>query len=205
MGSPYFFLSLSLVLPIPLVLTIPLLLLFPLLLPRLGILAAPRAGLPGRFRRRRRRRPAWVPSPRAAARRAGNFPRRRLLVPAERMRPDVPPAPPRAGRPVRGPGAEGGAQIAPRAAGGRAGAARAVSVRVAGGPDPVPGGRVGGDREPLAPAPRRDVRGPGVSDGARSRRPCPGSLPTGRPAGVAAFRVPAAHPPLSSRPAASLP
>lgn len=55
------------------------------------------------------------------------------------MRPDVTPTPPRGGRPVSGPGAEGGAEIAPRAAGGRAGAARAVSVRVAEGPDPVPG------------------------------------------------------------------
>lgn len=190
MGSPYFFLSLSLFLP------------FPLLLPLIGILASPRAGLSGRFLRRR---PARVLSLREPARRAGNFPRRPLLAPGERMRPDVTPTPPRGGRPVSGPGAEGGAEIAPRAAGGRAGAARAVSVRVSGGTRPCPGAGWG-DRDKLAPA-RGAARRPGA--GRLGRREVEAPSPqescyrtrSGRPASFAASRVPAAHPPISSRPA----
>lgn len=70
--------------------------------------------------------PGPAPSLRKPARRASNVPPGLLPAHGERMRRYV--APDAAAWSLRGRGAEGGAEVAPRAAGGRAGAALAVSV-----------------------------------------------------------------------------
>lgn len=72
--------------------------------------------------------------------------------------------------PVHRRGAEGGAEVAPRAAGGRARAALAVSVRAAAAPepDPGPGGQAGSGHPCLGGGAASCKRG--VSGGAKSGR-----------------------------------
>lgn len=99
--------------------------------------------------------------------------------------------------PFRGRGAEGGAKIAPRAAGRRAGAARAVSVRAVEAPEPALGVGRGGRREPVWGSSNTVTCGPGVSGGARSGRPRLRrivALLAGPPACFAAFLAGASSP-----------
>lgn len=98
---------------------------------------------------------------------------------------------------VRGRSAEGGAEIAPRAAGRRAGAARAVSVRAGEAPEPAMGVERGGRREPAWGSSSTVTCEPGVSGGARSGSPRLiklVALPVGPPAYFAAFLAGASSP-----------